>query len=314
MLTKKHLGLFILSLYITTDVFGQVADAAAGAGASNAWSFDSIMSWILMGACALIIIVAGIYVIRINRFLYERVLSLEAEKKGVVLPQAETAYEEGDDFWARMRKKFWEDAAPIEREGEIMFHHAYDGIRELDNSLPPWWVNMFIITIVWAAGYMWFYHWGGSGLSSGEAYEQEVETAKREVAKALAGKMNAVDEASVTMMTDPKDLDLGAITFKSTCAACHGQAGEGTVGPNLTDDYWIHGGGIKNVFKTIKYGVPEKGMIAWQSQLKPLDMQRVASYIVSLKGTNPANPKAPQGDIWKDDAAATAANDTTSAK
>ena len=92
----------------------------------------------------------------------------------------------------------------------------------------------------------------------------------------------------------------GELIFKSFCAACHGQKGEGTVGPNFTDEYWIHGGGIQNVFKTIKYGVPDKGMIAWAAQLKPADMQKVASYILTLKGTNPPNPKAPQGEIWKE--------------
>ena len=96
--------------------------------------------------------------------------------------------------------------------------------------------------------------------------------------------------------------DDGTADETDTCAACHGQKGEGTVGPNFTDEYWIHGGGIKNIFKTIKYGVPEKGMISWQSQLKPSDMQKVGSYILTLKGTNPPNPKAPQGTIWSDEA------------
>jgi cytochrome c oxidase cbb3-type subunit 3 len=86
----------------------------------------------------------------------------------------------------------------------------------------------------------------------------------------------------------------------ANCAACHGQKGEGVVGPNLTDAYWIHGGGIKNVFKTIKYGVPAKGMIAWETQLSPSQIQKVASYVLTLQGTNPPNGKAPEGEIWKD--------------
>ena len=312
MYTKKYLSLLILSLYISTHVLGQVADATSVAPAPEASVFDSIMSWILMGVCALVVIVAGIYVIRVNRFLYEKVRALEAEKSGVKLTAAEQTFDRGDDFWTRMRKKFWEDAAPIEKEGDIMFHHSYDGIRELDNSLPPWWINMFVITVIWAVGYMWFYHFGGDGLSSGQAYEQEVETAKKEIAKALAGKMNAVDESSVVAMTEKQDLDQGAYIFKSSCANCHGQLGEGLIGPNFTDEYWIHGGGIKNVFKTVKYGVPEKGMIAWQSQLKAVDIQRVASYILTLKGTNPPNPKDPQGTVWSE--TATAQDTTITAK
>lgn len=262
---------------------------------------DNIMTMILAIAGALLFIVAMIYVIKVNQFLYKRVVALESQKNGVALPEDEAAAAapEGDDFWTRLRKKYWQDSVPIEQEGEITFHHAYDGIRELDNRLPPWWVNMFILTVIWGVGYMWYYHWGGSGPSSTEEYKIEVETAKKEIAVALAGRANAIDESNVTVLTDASALGEGELIFKNVCAACHGQKGEGTVGPNFTDEHWIHGGGIKNVFKVIKYGVPEKGMISWQTQLKPADMQKVASYILTLKGTNPPNPKAPQGDVWK---------------
>ncbi len=304
MKSKKYL-LAILFLADALAGWSQAAQATATPAAPDAQQFPNIMTMILAIAGSLLFVVAMIYVIKVNQFLYKRVLTLEAQKSGAVLPEAgvATAAVRTDSFWTSLRRKYWEDAVPIEREGEITFHHAYDGIRELDNRLPPWWVNMFLLTIVWAVGYMWFYHWGGNGLSSGEEYKKEVEAAKKEIAVALAGKASDIDESNVTPLTESGALSEGELIFKNTCAACHGQKGEGLVGPNFTDEYWIHGGGIKNIFKTIKYGVPEKGMISWQAQLKPADMQKVASYILTLKGTNPPNAKAPQGQIWKDETA-----------
>lgn len=149
-------------------------------------------------------------------------------------------------------------------------------------------------------------------MNQAEEYKNEVASAKKEIAMALAGKANAVDESNVVALTDASALSEGELIYKNVCVACHGSKGEGTVGPNFTDEYWIHGGGIKDLFKTIKYGVPDKGMIAWSSQLKPADMQKVASYILTLKGTNPPNPKAPQGTIWTEAGATT--QDSTSAK
>ena len=289
---------------------GQSVDTApAATPAVN--EFSNIMTWVLLAATSLMIIIGIIYMLWVNKFMYNRILKLEAQRAGVTLPET-ALVPEGDDFWTRLRKKYWEDAVPIEKEAEIISDHAFDGIRELDNRLPPWWVNMFILTVIWAVGYMYYYHWGGNGPSQKQEYDTEVEKAKKEIAMALANQANLVDESNVTMLADNGLVGQGELIFKSNCAACHGQALEGTVGPNLTDEYWIHGGGIKNVFKTIKYGVPDKGMIAWQATLRPADIQKVASYIVSKQGSNPPNPKAPQGVVWKEDAAAPA--DTTATK
>jgi cytochrome c oxidase cbb3-type subunit 3 len=311
MKNHKYPLVFLWLCLLPALVSAQAATAAAEVPTDGAKQLDNIFYWLILTTCAVIFIVAMIFIIRTNQFLYNRVIALEAAKSGALLPSEELpALKTGDSFWTRMRKQYWEDPVPVEREGEIMFHHAYDGIRELDNRLPPWWVNMFLITIVWALGYMWYYHWGGDGPSSGEEYKSEVEIAKKEIAVALAGQANAVDESNVKALTDATALGEGELIYKSVCAACHGQKGEGGVGPNMTDEQWLHGGGIKNVFKTVKYGVPEKGMIAWASQLKPADMQKVSSYILTLKGTNPPNAKAPQGEVWvEEDAAAPA--DTT---
>lgn len=288
--------------------WGQTAGAAVAAAPASADKLTNIMTYVLVIAGSLLFIAAMVYMIKVNQFLYKRVIELHARESGIELPRAEIA-PKGDSFWTRIRKQYWEDAVPREREHEIMKDHAYDGIRELDNRLPPWWVNMFYLTIVFAIVYMFYYHWGGNGPSQAEEYDRDMEQAKKEIAIALAGQANAVDESNVTVLTDAAALGEGELIFKNSCAACHAPDGGGTVGPNFTDEYWIHGGGIKNIFKTVKYGVPEKGMISWASQLNPSDMQKVSSYILTLQGTKPAVAKEPQGIIWKEDAAA--AQDTT---
>lgn len=190
------------------------------------------------------------------------------------------------------------DSVPVEREHEIMTDHDYDGIKELDNNLPPWWVWGFYMTIVFAFVYVYYYHISGSNWSSKSEYQVEMADAAAAKEAYMSQMANAIDESSVTFLTAEADLSAGKEIFTNNCQACHGGAGEGGVGPNLTDDYWIHGGGIKEVFSTIKYGVPAKGMIAWETQLSPSQMQKVASYIKTLKGTNPPNAKEPQGDLW----------------
>ena len=301
----------LLLLSLSSAVWGQAATAPAPAGTDL---LPNIMVYILAIAAAVLFIVAMIFVVKVNQFLYKRVLDLEASKSGVQLPEAPEVVEvERESFLDRLRKKYWEDPVPIEREHEILSEHAYDGIRELDNSLPPWWVNLFILSIIWSGFYMYYYHWGGNGPSSAQEYEMAVERAEKEQAIALAGLGQQVDESNVEVLTESGDLSEGELIFKNICAACHGLTGEGTVGPNMTDEYWLHGGGIKNIFKTIKYGVPEKGMISWQSQLTPKDIQKVSSYILTLQGTNPPNAKAPQGEIWVEPVAAdsTATPETT---
>ena len=193
-------------------------------------------------------------------------------------------------------------STPIEREKDIMFDHDFDGIKELDSKIPPWFSWLFIITIIFAAYYMIDYHIIGSGEVQYEEYAQEVKIASLEK-EALIKSGAFVNEETVTLLSDASALDAGKTIYDLNCIACHAADGGGIVGPNLTDDYWIHGGGIKNVFKVIKYGVVEKGMIAWQTQLNPNQIQEVASYVLSLHGTTPAAPKAPEGEIWVEEKA-----------
>lgn len=301
-------------LFVGEQLFGQAVQAATPA-ANKPDALAGSMAIVLVTGAIIVFVVSLWAIVRSNAILYKNYLRMQAEAKGIPLASLEPAVAPeatGDDFWTRMRKKYWEDAVPVEREQEVLLEHGFDGIRELDNSLPPWWLNMFYITIIWAVGYMIYYHWGGNGPSSGQEYEMEMEQAKKEVAMAIAGKSEQVDENTVAALTDGGAIGEGELIYKANCAACHGQAGEGTVGPNLTDDHWIHGGGIKNVFKTIKHGVPEKGMIAWSATLSSSNIQKVASYILTLHGTNPPNAKAPQGEIWKEEGAA--APDSTATK
>jgi len=185
------------------------------------------------------------------------------------------------------------DAVPLDREHEILLDHCYDGIQELDNRLPPWWLYMFYGTIVFSVFYMWFYHVYGTGNIQEEEYKAEMVQAELDI-KASASRM---DENSVTLLTDETKLKNGEVLYQTNCSPCHGKKGEGGVGPNLTDNYWLHGGDIKEVFKTVKYGVPAKGMIPWQDQLGPSQIQEVSSFILTLKGTNPPNQKEKQGEL-----------------
>ncbi len=192
----------------------------------------------------------------------------------------------------------------VEKEEEIMFDHEYDGIRELDNDLPPWWKYGFYLTIVVGIIYLINYHVLKTAPSQEQEYKNEMMAAERQKAEFKKKSADNVDENTVTLMTDAAALAEGKTIFMNNCAVCHGKLGEGTVGPNLTDKYWLHGGKLNDVFKTIKYGVPSKGMIAWEGQFTPVQIQQVSSYISTLAGTNPPNPKAPQGDLMKDESAA----------
>ncbi len=192
-------------------------------------------------------------------------------------------------------------SVPVERENDVMTEHVYDGIRELDNDLPPWWKYGFYLTIVVSIIYFIGYHVTQSFPLQLEEYNKELADAKIAKEAYLKNAGEQLDENNVTSISDPSALDLGKNLYKEKCIACHGAIGEGGVGPNLTDEYWLHGGGIKNIFKSIKYGIPAKGMIAWQGQLKPVEMQQISSYILSLKGTNPPGAKESQGDKYSGD-------------
>lgn len=189
---------------------------------------------------------------------------------------------------------------PIEEEHEIILDHNYDGIKELDNNLPPWWVYAFYASILFAVVYMVRFEVFGD-YNQAEEYEVEVAEAQKAINEWKKTAKNLVDENTVTLLAEAEDLKIGKTIFGEKCVACHKADGGGGIGPNLTDEYWILGGGIKEVFHTISEGGRSaKGMVAWKTELKPLEIAQVASYVLSLQGTTPAAPKEPQGEIWKD--------------
>jgi len=202
------------------------------------------------------------------------------------------------------------DAVAVEEEESIMLDHDYDGIKELDNNLPPWWKYGFYLTIVVAVIYLINFHVLGTGDLQLKEYEKEITKAKLEVDEFMKNSASNVDENTVKLLTESSDIEAGKAVFIANCAACHGQLGEGTVGPNFADDYWIHGGSVQDIFKSIKYGWVEKGMKSWKEDLSPMQISQVTSFIKSLRGTNPPNAKAPQGDLYVEGGAAPVSDST----
>ncbi|WP_347925244.1 cbb3-type cytochrome c oxidase N-terminal domain-containing protein [Pontimicrobium sp. SW4] len=230
---------------------------------------------------------------------------MDKEAKARFLAEKNNAFE---FKWVKKTYKKLLGSKPIEEEGEIILDHNYDGIKELDNSLPPWWVYSFYISIVFAAVYLLRYH-VFDGPTQIEEFEAKMVQAKADVEEYKKTAKNLVDVNTVTMLTDDADLSAGKAIWDTNCVACHLADGGGSIGPNMADEYWILGGGIKNVFQTISEGGRDgKGMIAWKQQLKPLEMAQVASYVLTLQGTTPATPKAPEGEIWVDNSAQTEDN------
>lgn len=273
-------GLIIAALIGGNQAFAQTAETAP------LITMTEQMYWILIG---------------LNGFLLGIIVSLYFVLKGLLTSirgEEEKAEDVVSSFTASLT-----DAVPIEQEHQILLDHNYDGIKELDNNLPPWWKYGFYFTIVFAFVYLIIYHLIGVGDLQTEEYDKEMAQAAIENEAFMASQANLVDESNLVALTEPARLESGKAVFVANCVVCHGPDGGGVVGPNLTDDYWKNGGGIKNVFNTIKVGVPEKGMISWETILTPAQRLEVASYILSLGGTNPANAKAPEGDLWTEEAA-----------
>jgi cytochrome c oxidase cbb3-type subunit 3 len=219
-----------------------------------------------------------------------RAKGLQDEKDGVVPAVTEA--------WYSSLLKSWTKVKDIEEEHEIVLDHNYDGIKELDNSLPPWWVYMFYATIIFGVVYLIRFQ-VLDGDTQAVEYDKSVAAAKAAVDKYKATAPNLFDIENVTLLTAEADLKRGKAVFNLNCASCHLADGGGQIGPNLTDKHWVLGGGIKNVFNTVYNGGRDgKGMIAWSKTLKPEDIAKVSSYVISLQGTTPAVGKSAEGEIW----------------
>lgn len=248
--------------------------------------YENPLVWIALIGFVTVVILKEI----VNFMALNRAKELQNEKEGIVA--------EEPNLWFKNLLAKWTKAKAIEQEEEIILDHNYDGIKELDNSLPPWWVYMFYATILFAVVYLVRFHIMGGDTPEME-YQKAMAEARVEINKYKATSPDVFDVANLVLLTEEKDLKRGKAVFNLNCASCHLSDGGGSIGPNLTDEYWILGGGIKNVFNTIsKGGRDGKGMIAWNKTLKAEDIAKVASYVISLQGTKPAKPKAPQGEIW----------------
>jgi cytochrome c oxidase cbb3-type subunit 3 len=274
---------------------GAIADTTAkavsvdyygGLSYSTFWTLSTVLALELLIVFVLVLFIRGLWKV--------------IHPAPIELKESETKESWLISKWHALDKKFLTKAIPLEQEADRLLDHDYDGIRELDNALPPWWKYGFIITIFIAALYLLKYEVWHSGPNPTEEYNSEMTSAKEQVDNYLASMKNNVDEKTVTM-SDAAGIAAGGVSFAKTCTPCHGTKGEGGVGPNLTDDYWLHGGKIADLFKTIKYGYPDKGMQSWQATFSPVQIQELASYVKSLKGTNPPNGKAPQGDLFKEE-------------
>lgn len=179
-------------------------------------------------------------------------------------------------------------------------HHDYDGIRELDNNIPGWWKAAFAGTILIAVIYFVRFFITDTLPDQVDELKAAQEKAEVEVAKYLERTGGLVDE-NTAVMSDAAGIKHGAGLYSQQCVACHGASGEGGISPNLADEYWLHNGGIKDVFYSIKYGWPDKGMMPWADVFSPKEIQDIASYILSLQGSNPPNAKDPEGEIYKQD-------------
>lgn len=192
------------------------------------------------------------------------------------------------------------DLKPIENEKDIELDHDYDGIKELDNGLPPWFSGLFYATILFALVYLVRFHVVGD-YTQAEEYVIENTIAEKKVEEYNKTAPDLMNVDKVTQLTDAAAVAQGKAIFDTNCVLCHKANGGGAIGPNLTDDNWINGGGIKNLFTTISEGGrPGKGMVAWKESLKPTEIQKVASYVMSLHGTKPADGKAPEGEFWSE--------------
>ena len=174
--------------------------------------------------------------------------------------------------------------------------HEVDGIEEYDNKLPNWWLFTFYGAIMFAIGYWYDYHVGGFGDLPREALQAEVDKANAAEAERVKHAGAMTPEALVTLSKDKGTVAQGQQIFTATCAACHRADGGGNVGPNLTDEFWLHGGSPEKIWKTINEGVPAKGMPPWGPQLGPDRIQAVTAYVLTLRNSNVPGGKAPQGD------------------
>jgi cytochrome c oxidase cbb3-type subunit III len=286
--------LLFLFLTIAPSVFAQEETAEPVAmAATSIGGLDAISFYIMNGVILLEFLIIMVLLVNIRILIKKEQAKLQ--EAGLSVEEIRELKKTKLNWWDKMNA-----LKPMSQESDIVLHHEYDGIRELDNRLPPWWLYGFYVTIIVAVIYLWRFHVSHTGPSSEQEYITSVTKADMEIREYLKKKGDAVDENSVTLLVSADDLSEGKSIFQRSCASCHKESGGGDVGPNLTDDFWLHGNDIKSVFKTIRYGV--NAMPQWQNQYSNKQIAQVASYVKSLHGTNPPSAKPPQGVEMKEEA------------
>lgn len=263
----------------------------------------------LLFVTLILVLVVAIYMLRILNLFVKQAEEERAKRLGI-------PYAPSVSWWSKMWDEF-NASVPLSQEKDIDLGHEYDGIRELDNHLPPWWKGILYGSMIWAVIYLVVYHLMGSLPLSGDEYQNELATAAEQIRAHQASQpVAAIDENTLVYSADAAILANGKKVFVSNnCQQCHRADGGGNaIGPNLTDQYWIHGGTIKNLFQTINKGVVEKGMPAWGKVMSPSDVRDVAFYVMSLQGTNPPDAKKPQGNLVAPEATVAPADSTKGGK
>ncbi|MEA5459029.1 cbb3-type cytochrome c oxidase N-terminal domain-containing protein [Arcicella sp. LKC2W] len=277
--------IFILPLLLSSSAMnGAVFNKQILLATTSELTFYEVL---LISALFVMCIILLVVTITLQNFV--KVLLKPKEQEDSAYTQAM----ESRTFW----QKFW-SLKPLSMEKDMMIEHEFDGISELDNPTPPWFMYLFYSSIVFAVVYLFAFHIVGNGQIMTNEYSEEIAIADKAHELYMKKFANSVNENNVKVLTDAKSLEDGSKIYTQNCVACHGDKGQGIVGPNLTDEFWLHGGSTKDIFHTITEGVPEKGMISWKKSLNPIQVQHVVSYISTLQGTKPANPKEPQGDKY----------------
>ena len=271
------------------------------------------MVLLFLGVFLFLLVAIEIVVNAVDNVTYH--LLTEEQKKQ--LEEAQSIPFTESKFYQGLLKKLTR-SKEIEQEADVMLDHNYDGIRELDNVLPPWWVYLFYGTIIFAGIYLFRFQVIGE-YDQKKEFETEMTEARIAIEEYQKTAPDVMDKEKVTLLTDAASIAQGKTIFTTNCVACHRADAGGQIGPNLTDDMWINGGGIKNVFNVLMEGGRDgKGMISWKATIKPSDLQKVASYVLSLQGSNPKEPKPtePEAKLWVEEGASktkgtTAPADTT---
>lgn len=253
---------------------------------------------LLMLVVAGAVLVVAILVL-IVAIMLVMVLKTILQKEGALKSEAQAVVQEAKpSLWERLNARLTK-IVPVEKEETVMLDHDYDGIKELDNHLPPWWKWLFYFTIIVSVIYLFVYHVIDYFPLMDEEYAIEMKEANEKLATLEAsGAVETIDVNNPVKSEDPAVIASGMSIFNTNCASCHAVDGGGGIGPNLTDNYWLHGGSFQDIFTVVNNGVDGTSMIAWKNVFSPVQVRDVSSYVATLVGTNPAASKDGEGELY----------------